>query len=88
METDSLSCLGSVGGSVRFTFPYVLFKIYLLNLDTIEFWQRLRLNLGKKNGRYFALFFFFCLHVGVLFFYSKPIQLCRRLQRAYRSDCM
>lgn len=37
METDSLSCLRSVGASVPFTFPDVLFQIYSLNLDSLTF---------------------------------------------------
>lgn len=77
METDSLSCLRSVGGSVHFTFPYVLFKIYLLNLDTIELWQRLCLNLKRKMEVTLHFSSSFVYMLALYFSISiKPIQLC------------
>lgn len=88
METGSLSCLRSLGASVPFTSLYVLFKIYFLNLDSLEFWQWFEL---KRKCLLFALFPFLCLHVDVLFFcYNQTywaVQYCR-LQRAFCRDCM
>lgn len=88
METDSLSCLRSLGASVPFTSLYVLFKIYLLNLDSLEFWQWFEL---KRKRMLFALFPFLCLHVDVLFFcYNHTywaVQYCS-LQRAFCRDRM
>lgn len=85
METDSLSCLRSVGAGVPFTFPDVLFKIDSLNLDSLSF------DGGCAWTRKGTALFFFCLHVGVLFFYCNQTYSTvqyRRLQRAYRSNCM
>lgn len=78
METDSLSCLPSIGASVPFTSPYVLFKIYLLNLDSLEFWQWLWNFTLHLFPSFVYMLMLYC------FITIKHIELCNTVETACR----
>lgn len=78
METDSLSCLRSVGASVPFTSLYVLFKIYLLNLNALELWPWLELKRSRMLRCTFSLHLF-TWDCFILLLQSKHIELCNTI---------
>lgn len=78
METDSLSCLRSVGASVPFTSLYVLFKIYLLNLNALELWPWLELKRSRMLHCTFSLHLF-TWDCFILLLQSKHIELCNTI---------